>query len=125
METDVSSFFQPPAQRFPELSGIVREEMGRLLRPSSLTLLPHPDCLFSSIQSYLALLLTLLPKLAEQLMSGPHVTNYINTLIAEADEDTDFSDLERFNLLSERQRDLRLVYPIYCLFPFSPPVPLT
>jgi hypothetical protein len=113
METNVSTFFQPPARGFPELSNIVRDEIDRLLRPRSVPMLPRSDCLFSNIRNYLALLVTLLPKLAEQLLSSPHVASYINTQIAEVDDDTDFSDLQRFNTLCEQQMSLRLVYPVF------------
>ncbi len=106
------SFFQPPARGFPELGDTVREEIDRLLRPRSTAPLPRSDCLFSSVQSYLVLLVTLLPKLADRLLSGPHVANYINAQIAEADDATDFSDLERLNTLCARQLSLRLVFSL-------------
>ncbi|KAK4032195.1 hypothetical protein C8A01DRAFT_41362 [Parachaetomium inaequale] len=103
---NAAAFFQPPAGRYPELSDMVRREVEGLLRSGHPKMKQDSDCLFSNIQNYLELLLWLLPKLAERLLSGPHVAAYINAQIAEVNDETDFSDLDRVNTLCEQQLSL-------------------
>jgi hypothetical protein len=109
---DPSGLLQLPAQRFPELSDIVRREVESLLKsrdianPSSQG---RTDCLFATIEAYISLVLCLLPRLADRLAKGSLITEYINSQMAEVEDATDFSDLTPITHLCEKERGLRCV----------------
>lgn len=108
---DPSGLFQLPAQRFPELGDIVRREVESLLRSRDVAnpSLGPADCLFATIEAYISLVLCLLPRLADRLAKGSLITDYINTQMAEVEDETDFSDLTPITLLCEKERALRCV----------------
>jgi hypothetical protein len=121
MEPDARTFFEPPAAGFPDLADIVRDEMDRLRR-RSMTQVPRSDCLFSSVQSYLLLLVALLPKLAHHLAKGPHANDYINIRASRGLKLTDYSELEPVDALCQQQSSLVLVFLFYLLLPPSAPL---
>lgn len=103
---DPTGFLQPPARGFPELSNVVRREVESLLkaRDAHVTFQSSPDCLFAAIQT---LLVRLLPELAERLVQGSLVYDYIDAQMAEMVFDSDLSDLGPVNLLNEKHKKLR------------------
>jgi hypothetical protein len=107
-----SGLFQLPAQEFPELNDIVRREVESLLKARDIAnplSQGSPDCLFATIETYISLVLCLLPRLADRLAKGSLISDYINTQMAEIEDATDFSDLTPIAHLCEKQHRLRCV----------------
>jgi hypothetical protein len=108
---DPTDFFQIAAPVDARLRDVVQRELRNLLRNRAD--LPGSGCLISDIQNYLSLLVFVLPRLAERLLDGPHITEYINGQIDAMEEETDFSELDQIRILSDRQSALRCVN--FCL----------
>src|SRR5438045_3608357 len=108
---DPADFFQIATPVDVRLRDVVQGELRNLLRNRAD--LPCSGCLISDIRNYLSLLVFVLPRLAERLLDGPHITEYINGQIDAMEEETDFSELDQIRILSDRQSALRCVN--FCL----------
>lgn len=109
---DPSWLFELSARRYPELGEFVRRELDSLLRSRDTANAASQgprDCLFGTIEAYISLVLSLLPRLADRLVKGSLITDYIDNQVAEVEAATDFSDLTPITHLSEKERRLRCV----------------
>ncbi|KAK2590048.1 hypothetical protein QQS21_012276 [Conoideocrella luteorostrata] len=102
---DGSSVFLAPVKQHPTLEAAVSDSLGEAwcqVPPLSST-----GCFISDIDAYLSTMVSALPVIADRLVNGHHMSEYVNEQMDRMDAETDFPGLQPLDSLCENITSLR------------------